>query len=64
MGSSKSFCVLVIAPGQFFSYPADVSVNGDRAANLDIHALQSWVLAVRVVYRATPTAARDLRVSS
>jgi hypothetical protein len=43
---------------QFFSYLAVVIITGDRAGNS--YANHLWLLAVRVLLRATPAATRDL----
>jgi hypothetical protein len=41
-----------------FSYLANVTIAGDRVANLDI--CLAWLLAVMILLRATPAATQDL----
>jgi hypothetical protein len=56
------FVWLLLVPEQFFSSPAAVIITGGRAANLDLYAYCSWVLAVWVLFCAKPTSTRDLGV--
>jgi hypothetical protein len=62
----KNFSHMETSPSngcKFFSYITAVTITGNRAVNLEL-CLASWLLAVKVLFRSTPTTTLDLDLNT